>query len=797
MSGDTPANTVVDTDGIVDVLLPERTDQALDDLAAATFLDDGVEVPVTAVDQLLMTFTRRLVADPMPGLTGVIQLPRAQHRSALSLAITSHLLCRQGDARLRGPVILVARDVDLAGQLRNLGVGRRFPIGLAHGNPLGAHRLTRSGDLVPVVGSVTRHIDDSFVYFNMRVGSPPPKCDAPLVILDGTTVTTPAARQQALSWILELAGVTIVAVGDLGDDGLIDAISTVGVVPSVLAVTDEIVSDLIYVRGKRPASPSTLSSSPILEDTPLPHPVIHTVDSELNEVIARAHAALFNRPDGPLPVEIDRARNLLGNGTRLAAAVADYEKACAENVRPGEFPSLRFLQREPDLPAAWRSWRSAQYGQLAGAVTELWHTLSEDNPKQNMIWSLLDELSATTDGTIAVRCHSQAAARALKATLARDPQNDAQLEVQARLEGRLVVTTYKKRYAAGTFDAQILTGAPPLWLLSLMFSTEAKQTHILCYDYERALLARQAEKGATSTTGWQHALARSLEARAPQLLTPPVMIERVAPVARAPVVPEVPGFSLGDILDRAARTIDPPEEPTSSPTATTTATGNGRAMRNCIPVRLDDGRTWFCVDEQGKTPVLVVSGGSHETKAVTSLRAGQRIVVPTGDAAESLHARLLAAAHQNSAVEELDLILSQFRSAARALLTGTGTQHEAIEDLRMFGAQSPGQLPKWADGSTIAPRDPLDVAAVFMAARRTCPDLDFLYAVANELRGLGRVIGAFISAIARGANDETVSRLRDLVGPVADEVVDEFEVAIVSGVDPVRLVPVASAGRVR
>jgi hypothetical protein len=220
-------------------------------------------------------------------------------------------------------------------------------------------------------------------------------------------------------------------------------------------------------------------------------------------------------------------------------------------------------------------------------------------------------------------------------------------------------------------------------------------------------------------------------------------------------------------------------------------------MRNCIPVLLDDGRTWYCVDEQGQTPVLMVSGGTHETKPVSSLRAGQRIVVPTGDAAESLHARLLAAAHQNSDVEELDLILSQFRSAARALLTEARTRQEAVDLLRFFGAQSPGQLTKWADGSTIAPRDPLDVAAVFLAASRTCPDLDFLYAVANQLRRLGYVIGAFISAIVRGASDETVSRLRDLVGPVADEVLDEFEVVVVASIDPARPVPVASAGRVR
>lgn len=790
---DVTAGDTVEANGIVDRLLPNRTDLALDDIANSSFVDDGTAVPVTAVDQLLMAFTRRLVADSTPGLVGVIQIPRCQHRTALLLAITSHLLCRQGSPRLRGPVVLIAADVDLAGQLRTLGVERRYRTGLASGNPLSACRLTRSGALAPVIGSAIRPVDQSLIYFNTRVGDPPLSCEPPLVILDATSVVAPSARQRALKWALDLAGATIVAVGDLGDDSLVATLSSTGVVPSVLALDTEITTELVAILGKGRTSGSTLSSSSILAG-PAPDPVRHLVRGELNEVLDRAYGALVGRPKGPLPIELELARNMLANGTRLAAAVSDYKSACADNLRPGELPSIRRLERVPVLPPSWRSWQSARYGTLATAVAQLWRTLEEDNPKRSALWTLLDELSSTTSGPIAIRCHSEAAVRATRATLAAPESNQRQEEVAARLEGRLVITTFKRRFPAGSFDAQILTGSPPPWHFSLLLGIEARATHILCYEPEEALLVRAEDRWATSTNGWQRALARSLGARAPEPSRSPVIPSTRAALPHRPSLPEVPGFTLVDVLDIAAQTLDPADNGTGASSASMA----GPSMRSCVPVRLEDGRTWFCLDENhGQTPVLVVSAGGHQTCSVSSLRRGQCIVVPAGEGVDSVHARLVTAARTNTDVQEIDSILSQFRSAARALLNQAHSRQEAVERLRLAGAQAPNQLPHWADGSTIAPREPSDVEAVFSAATRTCPDLRLLYAVANQLRGLGRIVGEFISAIQRGAGEEAITRLRDLVGPVADEVLDEFEVVAVEAVETARLVPAPAAGRVR
>ena len=129
---------------IVDALLPNCSDVPLDELANATFIDGGELASVSAVDQLLMAFARRLLADPVLGAEAVVQLPRAKQRSALLLAILSHSLCRQPPGRLSGPVVLIGFDVDLAHQLRHLELQNRRRMGLHAGNPLfSAHAHSR------------------------------------------------------------------------------------------------------------------------------------------------------------------------------------------------------------------------------------------------------------------------------------------------------------------------------------------------------------------------------------------------------------------------------------------------------------------------------------------------------------------------------------------------------------------------------------------------------------------------------------------------------------------------------
>lgn len=793
--GATPLpSSATSCDSIVDALLPNVSDAALDELAVATFIDNGVPVPVSPVDQLLMAFARRLLTDPLVGGTGVVQLPRAKHRSALLLAITSHLLCRRSPARLSGPVVLIGLDVDLATQLRSLSVANHRRMGLSAGNPLSARRLTRIGGLVPVIGSDVGSADTSLVYFNTRNGRPTLDCRPPLVILDATSVSTPSARASAIDWALDHHAAAIIAVGDIGDDSLIQTVSAAAVVPTVLTVDETTSQALVDTLGRGERTPSTLSSMGVLWRPP-PQVSLHRAGGdETNEAVTKAFRTLAFKPVGPLPAALDLPMNFLRNGTRLAARVYDYRTACTNNLRPGEMPLLRLLDRSTTVPPAWDHWATANLGALKTAVKHLWRELEADNPKLQELWRVLERLHRDDMESVVIRCHSRAAAEATRASLASDPRSPEQMELWELIKDKVTVTTSKERFPAGSFDAQILTGAPPPWMLSTLVGIEAAETHVLVYEAEEAILRRQAQRWADGCTAWQQAACRTFGVPAPAPVTSPVPPPVAAASATALRTLNVPGLSLADVLDAAAELLDPPERPLDP--ASTAVTGSSRS---CVPVELDDGRTWWCVNEGDReTPVLTLGVAGHENRQVRDLRPGDRIIVPAGEGTESIHARLVTASRTNNDdVQSLDLILSQFRAAARYVMTGSATQQDAADRVRVEGAEAFGQLPAWAKGTTIAPREPGDVAAVFKAAGRPCPDLLLVYAVADRLRGLNRTLGRFISAIATGRGADPLDQLRAVVGEAADEILDEFVVAEVVSVGPAKDVSANVAGRIR
>lgn len=791
------------TDGrepLTSLLLPGTSDPGLDDLAFSTFTDGAVSVPISPVDQLLVAFSRRVVREVPLGGVAVVQLPRARHRIALTLAICMHLL-RLRDRLFFGPVVLGALDVDLTTQLRHLSMNNYGRISLARDNPLSAQRLTRAGDLAPLLGGPPAAANNSLVYFNTRVGAPRLCSDPPLVVIDATSIKNPDSRARVLAWAADHSAVGTIILGDIGDDSLVQTVTDAGHVPLVLPVTREEVTALVYDLNRQAPAPSALSSMWMLwQDGVPPLSVYRAGDDAINAAVARAFACLATRPDGSMPLELDYPTKLLNSGTRLAASVRDYRTACALADRPGEGPAPlrhRLAQLTFNGAGPWRAWGVARWGELKVAVETFWRYLDDGNPKLVLLWDALDRADRAGMGQILLRCHSRSAAAATKASLTSETRTEAQVALWERIAARLEITTFTTRFPAGHAELQILTGNPPPWHFPLLMSAEAAATWLLAYDAERAALRRQVRRWQDNIDGWRRATFRALGAQEPACVAGPLADGDDGPGASEPPELRLPGLSIFEVLDRAAAAVDAPAIGTTPGGWHTSGT-----TRSCVPVELDDGRTWWVPNEQDgvgglATPVLVVTAGGEKYLPLREVTAGDVVVVAAGDGTDSVHARLVAATHTNEDVASLDAILEQFRNAARTVLRTKPTQRAAIDAVRAAGAQAAGQLTFWASGRTIAPHEPGDIAAVFRVAGQPAPDLRLLNSVAGTLRNLHRALGRFVSALASGRGDDAVQGLRRLIGDSADELLDEFVTAAVTAVGEPTQVPANLAGRLR
>jgi hypothetical protein len=652
-----------------------------------------------------------------------------------------------------------------------------------------------------VVGSTPGLADSSLIYFNTRIGNPQLRCNPPLVVVDATSITNPDSRARVLAWASAHSAVATIVIGDIGDESLVQNATAAGRAPLVLPVTDAEVTALVYDLNRRDPVPSPLSSMWMLWQEGIPPLSIHQAgDAELNAAIARGFACLASRPDGPMPLALDYPSKLLNAGTRLAATVRDYRRACALANRPGEGPEpLR--QRLKRLtftgPGPWRAWGVARWGELKVAVETLWRQLDVNNPKLSLLWQVLDRADRTGVGQILIRCHTQAAAAATTASLTGEDRTDAQLALWERVGARVEVTTFAKRFPPGHAAIQILTGNPPPWHFSLLFTGEAHATWLLAYDAEHAALRRQLRRWQSNVDALRRNTFRALGASEPAPATGPISDTEVATLNDHPEL-RLPGLSILDVLNRASTAIDSPSIIGAAPDSW----HNSGITRSCVPVGLDDGRTWWVRNEQDSdgdlaTPVLVVTAGGEKYLPLREISPGDRIIVPAGEGTESVHARLVAVSHTNDEVASLDAILEQFRSAARSVLRTKGTQRAAIAAVRDAGAEHPSQLKLWATGRTIAPQSPGDIAAVFRAAQQPAPDSRLLHSVAGTLRTLHRGLGRFVAALAAGRAGAAVEPLRRLIGDSADELLDEFVAAIVTEIGSPEWVPANLAGRLR
>lgn len=777
-------------------LLPPDMDNDLCCFGDLVVTDAGASVPVSAVDQLLASLTRRLVADT-GDRTAVVLLPRGRHETALLLGIATQILCRRPQRSLRGPVTVIARDLDLTARLRALGVigGRRM--GLRDGNPLNAHRVRGDGRLVAVHGPYPGDIDDALLYLNTRVGWPClPTSSRGIAIIDATTVTSPDARERALEWADKHARVVVV-IGDLGDPYLVGVVSERRTNPIVVPVTWEDLADIAAELGTRRPQASLLSSAPLLLRGAPSVTILHVDDAEINSALRDAFRALVVTPAGPFPFEVAQPAALINTGGRLLAHPDDYRPLAAMDPRVSSPTVLlrRIEQPFTNAPPAWRTWRTVHWGTLVYAARALWRRLDETQPKLDALWTLLERLDRRGGDTpIVIRSSNRATAAALATTLTHERRTPQQEALWNRVGPRVRCARFRDHYPWNEPTIDILAGSPPPDEFGLLTTGESSEIHILAYTPEIAALNRAAARWSHQIDEWRRRSAGAFGATVST--STPAPVSGTAPGQTEPAgtaTLAIPDRSLADVFAEVTAALD--ERPVET-------VGDRRplraaAVRNLLPVHLDGGRIWWAPSSD--SVVVCVTAGGERTTCVRDLVHGDEIVVPHGDGNESVHARLVVAAHRDTDTASLDTILDQFRRAARLTLSRARNQAEAVQRVAERGAQHPAQLPSWANGKTIAPHEPGDMVAVFKAAGQPCPDLRLMYTVANRLRNLHRTLGRFVTLLrSPGARDTVVGLAGDLgvTTEVVEEILDEFVLATVVRVDAETPAPAHYAGRV-
>jgi hypothetical protein len=783
----------VNVSTLVDTLVPASSDESLTRFAEIAIVDGGVRVRVTALDQLLASLTRRMLADGGEQ-TSIVLLPRGRQEVALLLGISSQILCRRPPAHLLGPVTVIASDVDLIGRLQALGVDGYRRIGLHEGNPLNAYRVRTDGTLHPAHGHELGDPDRSLLYLNTRIRWPDLDARRGLAVVDGTSITSPDSRLAAMKWADKHAE-AIVVIGDLGDRQLVECVEQQRIAPLVLPMTWDDLSQLADELGTRDPAPSTLSTALLLRRRAPEVQLDLVEDPDIEEALLDGFEVLARTPVGPLPYAVSGPAALIRAGSRLLAHPEDYRTAAAldpANTVQSPRVLLRSLDRPFNPPPGWHTWRTAHWGRLVTSARSLWSVLEQRQPKLDRLWMLLERMGRDEEDTpIVIRCPSRAGATALYATLTHPRRTEAQVLTWEAICHRVVLARFADRLPWSGNTTEILSGSPPPGSFSLMVGGEATTIHVLVYRPEARGLVRLAEQWASQTQEWREEAARRLGYDVGGRTECPVPAP-ASPGGRPMIDPErfaIPSLSLGEILDRAMEGIDEREVETASGRLISVG-----AQRTLTPVRLYGGSTWWAPNPEQL--VLMLTAGGQQNIAVKDLRRGDEIIVPTGDGNESVHARTIGACHRTADVAALDALLGQFREAARRVRSSARTQREAEELVRSRGAVAAGELMHWASGQTIAPHRPTDVAAVFEAAGIPCPDLRVLYEIANTLRDLHRTVGRLVSALRSRRDERAMAELRRMLGDVAEELVEEFAVHRVEAVAEAINAPAYLAGRI-
>jgi hypothetical protein len=131
---------------------------------------------------------------------------------------------------------------------------------------------------------------------------------------------------------------------------------------------------------------------------------------------------------------------------------------------------------------------------------------------------------------------------------------------------------------------------------------------------------------------------RALGAAEPAPVAGPISDAEAGPAFSDPPELRLPGVSILDVLNRASIAMDSP-----SIGAARGGWHSSGTTRSCVPVKLDDGRTWWVFNEEDRdgdlaTPVLVVTAAGQKYLPLRVVSPRDMIIAAAGDGTDSVHA---------------------------------------------------------------------------------------------------------------------------------------------------------------
>jgi hypothetical protein len=791
-----------------------------DRVRALRLSDDGQTVDLGPLDRATLTLVHRALASQKSGV--YLTVPRGGHDLAVLIGIYLQLI--RGGAQLTGergcpvpdgPIVVIGLRTNATARLGRLAIGRQ------NLSPaLGMRRIRGDGRVVDLQGRITTAVQWPFglFYLNTAVGRPALGTTVSTVVIDRTSMGGDHSWERALAWAADHRAAHVVAVADLGAE-------PGGNLPWVQwPCTPALRSRLHAVCGPQTTAGS-LSTNALMAHPPsaVPSAAVYRHDrlADLRRTaMVGAVAARRVRSSGAWPRPVADAMRLLN---LLWTSWGPIGHQDSWHVTIGRGSSARALARSLEtgtldgLTGPWAMFRETHWPDLRRAVLSMYKLLHDDNPRWDVLLSLIAWARANRpDARVVVRTGARSSAAAvaerLAAELGADTDTLLRTPSASALHGTgaaLHVLPYSERLAWDDIPGvELHLGVPPTVRTGLLFSGAAVEHVAAVEEREQSWLERSVQ---TALWHWSEQTRRTATAltlgAVPRADSWPVPVVFGPVDISSPSVDTDPPFVDGRLrLDLTALFEDFDDAARSCEEAggfiSTSAGVRAPVQAVAVHIEPDGATVWLRPRDQ----VDVLLGHRCVTMPVGSLTPGCRLLLARGDGQSRLYDRLVGAVHSSAEVTAMDTLIGFFRQATLAAYEQHGSWPRVLAALKGLGSQvsSWQTVSKWADGEVIAPEDPHDIHRMALIARdrrlTAGSTWQRLGRIAAELRRLHRALGHSAAAAsaeaARGRQGPALRQLAALCSGIdVSEILEEFDVVQVRGIGCQSSVPARLVGR--